>query len=653
MADKESNPIRGNGANGAETAAMLQLFVTHAPVAMAMFDQEMRYLAWSQEWSAFYGLGARDLHGLCHYDVFPALPERWRVAHRRGLDGETIECAEDSWVLSDGREIWLRWSVRPIPDGAGGITGIALYTEDITARKQAEAELICGNARLQQISDSLGIGIFEHDFATGVSTVSDGYLRLLHIRRDEVPRTTEEWVALLRPVDLEAYRLARQRAMDPAGDGRFTAEIRPIVDGKERIMQVSSQVRFVGEGAERRPARLIGITTDQTEGRHLQDALSRAQRLETVGRLAGMVAHDFNNLLTVILSNLELADLRTTDAAVRHLLRQAADAAEIGAGFTKRLLVLAGGHKGSARTLVADEHLARVWELFERVLSDGIAFHFHPGAGEAMVSIDPAEIDGAVLNLVVNARDAQPTGGEVTLSTETVTIGPDQARTIPGGRAGRFLRLSVSDRGPGMTTEVAARAAEPFFSTKGASRGTGLGLTSVSLTAERAGGFVEIVSVLGQGTEVRLYLPQSEATQSSAKDDSDDYPFGHGELVLVVENDALLREAVMQRFEAIGYAVIEAANAQSALDLIAAGEPVDLVFSDVVMPGALSGHDLVRSLRQNHPGIALLLTSGHISEAYRDRQPLDPPVELLAKPYPLKSLARAAARALRRAHPPA
>lgn len=385
----------------------------------------------------------------------------------------------------------------------------------------------------------------------------------------------------------------------------------------------------------------------------MQDALSRAQRPETVGRLAGMVAHDFNNLLTVVLSSLELADLRTADADVRNLLHQAADAAEMGAGFTKRLLALAGGHRGAAVPLVLDEHLGRVWEMFKRVLSDAIDLRFQPGAQGVVVAADPAEIDGALLNLVMNARDAQPGGGRIVLTTDVAEIDEAEARRIRGGKTGRFLRLSISDRGTGMAPEVVARAGEPFFSTKGAGRGTGLGLTSVMMTAERAGGFLQIRSAQGQGTEVVIHLPALEQTADPLAQEDPEIQFGDGELVLVVEDDALVREAVMQRLEAIGFAVIEAANGEVALALIEAGEPVDLVFSDVVMPGALSGYDLVRQVQENHPGIGVLLTSGHVSSAYRETSPQGPPVELLTKPYSLKALAGAVGRALRRVQAPA
>lgn len=627
----------------------LASFVSVAPVAVAMFNQNLRCIAWSREWSRLNGIEGIDLTGRSHCDIIPDPAERWRQLLLRGMTGETFDCEEESWTLKDGREIWVRWSIRPILKTDGSVFAVALFTEDLTDHKLAEREMRRSTDRLQQVTTSLGIGLFEHDFATGRSTISDGFTELLGIGRDQVPQTTDGWVALLRPVDVAAYQAATRKALDPSSDGSFSCEVRPLVQGVERVMEVKSHVLFRGEGADRRPDRLVGVIVAQTDSRRLQEELSRALRLETVGRLAGMVAHDFNNILTVILANLELAGLRTLEPDLVPLLRNAVDAAEMGAGFTKRLLALAGGHRAEGRPILMDEHIGRVWDVFQRVLSDNVTLHFHPGAQGATVHADPAEIDGALLNLVINARDAQPGGGQIDLRTEVEVLDAETASTMRGGKAGRFLRLSVRDRGSGIPPELVARLGEPFFTTKGPGRGSGLGLTSVILSAERAGGFLHVASIPGDGTEMSIYLPVADVEAPTKLSTSEDFPFGNGELILVVEDDPMVREAVMLRLEAIGYAVIEAGNAEAALQQIEAGEPVDLVFSDVVMPGSRSGYDLIRELRARHPGIATLLTSGHVSLAVRERDGLDPPVRLLSKPYPLKELAEAVAAALRQA----
>ena len=632
---------------------ILARFVTEAPVAVAIFDAQMRYLAWSQEWACRFGLQSVDLLGRAHHpDLVQGESPGWLEAFRLALAGQATSCDVAQVRPSGDKDVWLRWCMRPIP-AAEGAARVAVFVTDITHQRQVEAELQRAADRLHQITTSLGIGVFEHDFATGVTAVTDSYLALLGLTRDNLPKTSEDWLALLRPPDVTAYRAALDRAMDPSGDGRFIIETHPVVDGVERVMEVKFRVVFRGEGADRRPEHLVGVTVDQTESRSLQQVLSRAQKLETAGRLAGMVAHDFNNILTVILANLELAGLRDLDEDLRVLLRNAADAAEMGAGFTKRLVVLAGGHSAGETSITIDEHIGRVWEVFQRVLSDGIAFRFHPGAKDAVVLVDAAEIDGAILNLVMNARDAQSVGGQIDVQTEIVELTETAAARIRGGRPGRFLRIAVRDKGDGIPEAVVARLGEPFVTTKAPGRGSGLGLTSVILTVERAGGFLQVTSVPGHGTEMSVYLPVVATASPAAAPASTEYPFGNGELVLVVEDDPMVREAALMRLEAIGYAVIEAGSAEAALALIEAGEPVDLVFSDVVLSGPMSGFNLVRELRTRFPGIATLLTSGHVSSAIRKGDAIGPPVPLLTKPYPLHTLAEAVAAALRSVPPKA
>lgn len=643
----------GAGSNLGGAAGALARFVSDAPVAVALFDPKMRCLARSLDWARLVGPQSVDPAGRTHSDLLSDRFPGWQEAFQRAVGGEATDREEGEGQPSDDREVWLRWCVRPVPTAEGDGAAVAVYVTEITHRMRDQAAVQRATDRLQQIANSLGIGTFEHDFATGASTVSDSYLSLLGLTRDELPTTSEDWVALLRPPDLTAFHAARKQALDPKGDGRFTCEINPIVDGVERVMEVKSRVLFGGEGDQRRPERMVGVAVDRTESRRLQDMLTQAQKLETLGRLAGMVAHDFNNILTVILANLELAGLREVTDDLRVLLRNATDAAEMGAGFTKRLLALSGGHRDREQSIVIDDHIGRVWEVFQRVLNDEIAFRFHPGAKDAVVGGNAAEIDGAILNLVMNARDAQAGVGQIDVRTEIVTLDAAAAAEIRGGQPGRFVRIAVRDRGTGIPAEVAARLGEPFMTTKAPGRGSGLGLTSVILTAERAGGFLQVDSVPGQGTEMLIYLPALDVSARPAVPASTEYPFGNGELVLVVEDDPMVREATLSRLEAIGYAVIEAATAEAALELIEAGEPADLVFSDVVMPGAMSGYDLVRELRTRHPEIATLLTSGHVSTAIRARDGLEPPVPLLTKPYPLHTLADAVAAALRSVEPKA
>lgn len=468
---------------------------------------------------------------------------------------------------------------------------------------------------------------------------------MLGLSRDRVPTTDAGWPDLLPVRDPEAYAAARARALDLAGDGSFEFEVWLVVDGTERCMRLHARVLFAGAGVDRQPRQMIGLLVDRTRDRQIEEALVRAQRLETVGRPAGMVAHDFNNILSVILGSLELALPKVEDAGARGLLINAMEATQMGAGFNKRLLTLAGGHGGQALRFHLDAHLGQTWEIYRRVLRDDILLEFEPGSDGAHVLADPAEIDAAILNLVVNARDAQLDGGRIVIRTRRIG-GAEQALPLEGREARPDLvAITVADAGPGIPPDVAQRAGEPFFTTKPSGMGSGLGLASVIATARRAGGAFRI-GTGPQGTEAVLVLPMSEGADVQILAQDGDMPLGEGEWVLVVEDDPLVREAAMQRLEALGYLVSEPSNAQAALAHVASGAPVDLVFSDIILPGGPTGIELSAMLRRDHPKIAVLLTSGHASAVYRGKEEGADVQDMLAKPYSMRDLAFAVRRRL-------
>ncbi|WP_397543211.1 PAS domain S-box protein [Roseovarius salis] len=624
----------------------LASFVSGAPVAVAMFDRRMRYAAWSGFWAEHYGIGDRDLYGQYHYDILPGLQETLLTAHQRALAGEHVSCQEGRVETWDGREVWERWHIKPISASEGGIIGTALFAEDITERKQAEARLHESETRLRLVIDALGIGIVEKDYGTGETVVSPTFRKMIGLEGDALPGDLEGWAEVLNPANPEGFRDARRHALDPGGNGLFRADLQPVVNGRKREMSLIGRVLFAGEDDRKTASRFVGILIDQTERNDLQVSLARSQRLEAVGRISGIIAHDFNNLLSVILANLELAALNVSDKTTCEHLRAAIDAAEMGGGFNKKLLALSGSKETQPVQIALDDHILRTWAMLERLLNEHVSLHFEPSAGDLCVRIDPAELDGAILNLVVNARDAQPEGGgEITIATRQVEIDEDAAKTYEDGKPGKFLELSVSDTGTGMSHEEIARAKEPFFTSKPREMGVGLGLTSVAATVAHVDGFISIDSGKGRGTTVSLFLPIDEcaAVQLATPDET---PFGNGELVLVVEDDALVREATLKRLEALGYAVMEAPDGASALSALSESEAIDLVFADVVLPGDISGDDIAAHVRSHCPQVGVLLTSGHTSKPKMPGTPDSGRHELLKKPYPLSVLARAVERTL-------
>lgn len=635
---------------GRETLESLRLrlpdFIDGFPVPLAVFDRSMNYVAVSRTWIEAFHLQDAGLIGRNQYDVAPFLSEEYRAAHRAALNGEVVRSEGSEIVLPDGTALWERWTIHPIL-GQGGtdVAGIVLITEDITEATIAKRKLEASEQRLRRAMEVANLGLFDARNGTDDVYVSPTVYDLLGT--DLALRTPEDWIALADSEDRPALRALQDRALDPDGTGRFRVDLSPEVRGVRRHFELKGRVDFDGEGEARRPVRTIGVLTDQTDQVMMAEALASAQRLETVGRMAGMIAHDFNNLLTVILSNLEFSISHAETNILRDHLNRALEATQLGASFTRRLLSLSGSREPRAEAVAVDAHLAKTWSMIERVLGEAAHTAFTPGAPLGAVYLDKGELDGAVLNLVLNAREATAGGGTIRISTGQTDLTEEDAARIGGARPGTFVWLAVTDTGTGMPPEVAEKAIEPFFTTKSPDRGNGLGLTSVATMLSRAGGFLHIASEEGAGTEVRLYLPRIDLPTNAAANTPGEMPMGDGELILVVEDDPLVRETVLDRLEALGYAVLEAGSVEQALSVIDAGEPVDLVFSDVVLPNGLSGFDLIARLRAQGRDIPALLTSGHISGQSTSAARVDTTIELLPKPYSLPSLAGAIARTLR------
>lgn len=627
----------------------LAMFISDAPVAIAMFDCNMRFVVWSRHWAERYGAGNRNLRGKTLCDAFPDLPSHLRDAQQRALAGEAVVCETAGEKYSDGLVTCDRWHINPIADGNGHIIGITTFCEVITQQKKLEAQIKDSEMLLRLLIDVLGIGIVEWDLKTGRSGTCETLQNLIGLDDRDLPSDLAGWITALNPHDHQAFHDAWHRANDPESDGLFTAEVEPVVAGGHRHMQLIGRVLFSEAGNQKSPSRFLGILIDTTERFKLQSSLARAQRLETIGRFSGIIAHDFNNLLSVILANLELATMRVSDIATNELLQSAIDAAAIGGDFNRKLLSLSGERETKPPFILLDEHILKTWAMLERMLNDDISLHFIPGAENLCTRIDPAEMDGAILNLVVNARDAQPQGGKIVIATQAIEIRPETSTAFPEGKLGRYMELSVSDCGIGMSSAEIQKAREPFFTSKAPTVGKGLGLSSVDASVSRVDGFMTIESTPGTGTKVSLFLPIVECPPPKAVQ-QEEMPFGDGQLVLVVEDDAMVREATLKRLEALGYAVIEASDGAEALALLAAGEPVDLVFSDLVMPGELSGYDLLDEVQRHYPKIARLLTSGYASKRRKPQTPSAPLPELLKKPYSMAVLARAVERALK--YPP-
>lgn len=390
----------------------------------------------------------------------------------------------------------------------------------------------------------------------------------------------------------------------------------------------------------------IGILHDLSERRATEDALARSQRLDAIGLMTGGIMHDFNNLLTVIIGNLELLEMRSSDERHVPLIKEALGAAELGADLTSRLMVFA--RRSNLQPIKTDlrDLCAETLDLLKRTLGPKyrIKTDFADDLDAAM--IDPAQLQSALMNLALNARDAMVDGGELLVTIRNITIDDAYMAQETDIEKGDYVRLSISDTGVGMSEEAQKRAFEPFFTTKSDSGGTGLGLAMVYGFVRQSGGHVTLYSELGHGTDFGLYFPAvpHDSPREDAKTRADrtpgSAPHGHGETILVVEDNPKVRKLSIARIRDLGFLTLEAGNGDEAYEMLKAGAKADLVFSDVVMPGELNGYDLAAKISLHFENIKVLLTSGYASDVVTSAMVHEGTYEILHKPYRQSELAR-------------
>jgi PAS domain S-box-containing protein len=385
-----------------------------------------------------------------------------------------------------------------------------------------------------------------------------------------------------------------------------------------------------------------GIIHDMSDRKHAEQALQQAQKMEAIGQLTGGIAHDFNNLLSVIIGNLELLEPRIASEDDREFLRDAQEAADLGAKLTARLLAFARRSILEPEIVDLNQMVLGLTDMLRRTLEENVDLSTVLTGELWRTKSDPAQIESAIINLAINARDAMPDGGRLILETRNAEYSELDIAHEAGMKPGQYVQLSVTDTGTGMPPEVRERALEPFFTTKEAGQGTGLGLPMVYGFARQSGGDVTIYSEDGIGTTVNIYLPRSldGADVPQAVPSTTDKHAGQGERILVVEDDSRVRLLTVRRLNSLGYDVVEASNGPEALEIFQGDDAIDLVFSDLVMPGGLSGHQLCMRIRQLRSGVKTLLTSGYAEELVQGEMPEGQHIRVLRKPYRTADLAK-------------
>jgi len=374
-----------------------------------------------------------------------------------------------------------------------------------------------------------------------------------------------------------------------------------------------------------------------------EETLRQSQKMEAVGQLTGGIAHDFNNLLQIVIGNLEALQRALPVDSAR--LRRAADNAMAGAhraaALTQRLLAFSRRQPLNPRPVDPNMLVGNMSELLHRTLGETIAIETVRGAGVWRVEVDPTGLEAAILNLAVNARDAMPEGGQLTIETANAHLDENYARTHSEVVPGQYVVLSVSDTGMGMDEATVAQAFEPFFTTKPVGQGTGLGLSQVYGFVKQSGGHLKIYSEPGEGTTIKIYLPRLDASDAEEASAVPVFPpeGTAAETILVLEDDEDVRAQSVEALGELGYRVIQAPDGPSALRLLRREAHVDLLFTDVVLPGGLTGAQVAAEAQVIQPGIRILFTTGYARNAIVHNGRLDPGVQLITKPYSFVDLA--------------
>lgn len=449
-----------------------------------------------------------------------------------------------------------------------------------------------------------------------------------HIDHELFPR---EQAALCHQED-EAVASSGEQRLIPERSLASGDETRLVESRKIPIMDTDGSQRFI-----------LGIVRDVTEQRSIENQLRQVQRMDAVGQLTGGIAHDFNNILAIILGNIDLLREQVPDGSdAAEMANEVLGAATHGADLVRRLLAFARKQHLDPTALDLNERLPAITALLRRSLGESIRVEVHSASGLWRALVDPTQVDDALVNLAINARDAMPNGGSVTIETSNVILDEDYAAHHEEVTPGEYVMLAVSDTGTGMSPEVIARAFEPFFTTKAEGMGTGLGLSQVYGWVKQSGGHIKIYSEREHGTTFKLYLPRAAAHGDVGADPSNsasEAPSGR-EQIFVVEDNPKVRSMVLRQLKDLGYSTIEAEDGATALKMVESGAEFDLLLTDVVMPGKMTGYDLADEVAKLRPTLRVLFTSGYteLASANSHRERNGP---LLSKPYRKQDLARA------------
>jgi two-component system cell cycle sensor histidine kinase/response regulator CckA len=576
----------------------------------------------------------------------------WLLHHTRA-DGKRYpieECKihiafrEGQGSHSDDEVLWKKdgssfpaeyWSYPMFRDGKP--IGSVVTFLDIAERKRAEMALQGSEARLRRLVESNIIGISTGDLSGKLIDANDAYLRLLGFTREDLLSGKMRWDALTPPEYRDTDQLAVEQLKSTGSASPWEKQF-----FRKDGSRVSVLIGVTTLTAARGELETVSFVVDISERKKLEAQLRMAQKMEAVGQLAGGIAHDFNNLLGVIIGWSEVFEERLDqNDPLRPKAEQIKKAGQRAAALTRQLLAFSRKQVLEPRVLDLNAVVADTLKMLQRLIGENIELIAIPAPDLGRVKADQGQIEQVILNLAINARDAMPQGGKLTITIANEEMDDISIRQHPGAVPGSYVMLSVSDTGCGMDHETQAHIFEPFFTTKELGKGTGLGLSTVYGIMKQSGGYISVYSELGRGTTFKSYLPRIEQSVPQGTPGRNPKDLARGwETILLVEDAQPLRELARELLETNGYTVLEAANGADAIQVAEKyGKPIHLLLTDVVMPG-MDGSKLAERMGDSYPGIKVLYMSGYTDDAIVHHGVLDSGITLLQKPFTRESLTR-------------
>lgn len=516
--------------------------------------------------------------------------------------------------------------------------GLAIYFADISEERRRDEQLRLSEARFRLISLATGNALWEWDIEHNKDWWSDGLTGIYGHSPDQEDNQPTVWRANVHPEDMDRLDAAMARLR--SGESELLHERYRFRRADGTWAQVEDRAIAIRDesGAA---IRVLGSMSDVSEQMKMEDRLRQSQRLEAVGQLTGGVAHDFNNLLTVILGNMEMLQFDLDENhPLRGFVNMTIKAADRAAELTSRLLAFSRKQALMPKVLDVNQTICGIEGILRRTLGEHIDIRVLQKPGLWRTEVDEGQLEAALLNLAINSRDAMPDGGTLTIETANATLDDAYIATEPDIQAGDYVVIVFSDSGHGIAHDQLDRIFEPFFTTKAIGKGTGLGLSMVYGFVKQSGGHVRVYSEPDEGTTFRLYFPRYAGDMSDqAPTDSQTITMAGRETILVVEDDAMILAQLTTQLEGLGYKVLLATEGGPALEILQARDDVDLLFTDVILPGGMNGRQIADAAQILRPGLKVLYTSGYSETAILQNGRLASGVELLSKPYRRADLA--------------